>query len=261
MSGDSRPSCSCAGRAAGVLVGLFATWQLVSIPAANLMTFVPQRRPGPPLHVCINSYQERGTFTDVEPLQRAADRFGLALELWGELSGEEQGWSLFSPGPPPYSVFVATEFEWPDGTRDTLLSQYEPPDLARPPHRAPLVRFRDYYFEVQFVYPIWYASPEVAAERPHLWADVPVVVHSTGAEIRAWLRRRTNDYLAANPDRPRPSAVVLKHRFISTPRPDRPGEPRTIEERPYARWRPDTDELEAFDLVAKRYVSAAEVQP
>ncbi|WP_148087561.1 hypothetical protein [Gemmata obscuriglobus] len=245
-----------------VLVGLFAVWQLVAIPATNLMLLVPLRPSGRPPEPSANTLQARGTFTDSEPLQRTAEAVGRVLEFWTEASGQEQGWSLFTPGPPPYSVFVATEFQWADGSRDTLLSRYEPRDLTRPPLRAPLIHYRDHHFETQFVYPVWYASAEAIAEHPQVWTTLPDEIRASGAEIRAWLRGRLSVYSAANPHRTRPTTVVLKHRYISTPDPKEPADvPRTIEERPYARWHPDTNELEAFDVVAKRFVAVREGNP
>jgi len=63
----------------------------------------PARR----LEPIADGYQQRGTFTSVEPLQRTADVTGDVLDFWSEASGQEQGWSLFAPGMPPYSVFPA----------------------------------------------------------------------------------------------------------------------------------------------------------
>src|SRR5688500_8317223 len=115
------PESSLTRRILGAAVGLFATWQLVYIPAANLIDFVP-RRTGPPLEPITDNYQKHGTFTTIEPLQRTADRAGDVLDFWSEVSGQEQGWSLFAPGLPPYSVIPAVEFRFADGTSDTLLS-------------------------------------------------------------------------------------------------------------------------------------------
>src|SRR5439155_25782595 len=98
---EPREPQSLPRRAAAVAVGLFAAWQLVYLPAANLIDFVP-RRTGPPLVPVDDGYQAKGSFTSVEPVQRAADWTGDVLDAWSELSGQEQGWSLFAPGPAPY---------------------------------------------------------------------------------------------------------------------------------------------------------------
>ncbi|MBY0460261.1 MAG: hypothetical protein K2V38_23340, partial [Gemmataceae bacterium] len=234
---EPHPTPSGAGRLLGALVGLFAAWQLVYLPVANLIVFVPMRPTSAPVEPIVNPYQAKGTFTNSEPLQRTAEGAGRVVELWSEFSGQEQGWSLFAPGTPPYSVFTAVEFAWADGTTETLLSQYEPRDYLNPPARAPLVHNRHYNFEVQFVYPVWYAGPEAVAEHPEHWADLPDVVRSLQSELRAWLGWRLKEYLAQNPERSRPRSVTLKHRYISTPKPTEPTDaPRTVVERPFARW-------------------------
>lgn len=252
---------SLARRGLAVLVGLFAAWQLVYLPAANLVSFVPRRPSGPPLEPVGSGYQTKGTFTAFEPLQRTAERAGGALDLWSEASGQEQGWALFAPGTPPYSAFVAVEFRWADGTSDTVLSQYEPHDHANPPARPPLLHNRRFNYEMQFVYPVWYASPEFVAERPELWADLPDFVRAWRAEIRAWLGWRLAEYLAANPHRDRPRAVIMKHRYIPTPKPgESRGASATVTERPFARWWPESDALDAFDATTMTFV-AVEAKP
>ena len=119
-------------------VGLFAAWQLVYLPAANLITFVPLRV-GPPLEPVANGYQERGTFTSVEPVQRAAEFTGSAIDFWSEVSGQEQVLGAFAPGVPPYAVAPAVEFHFADGTSDTVRSPFEPTDKLEPaaPPAAP----------------------------------------------------------------------------------------------------------------------------
>src|SRR5688572_2453733 len=104
-------------RALAAAVGLFAAWQLVYIPAANLINFVP-RRVGPPLEPIADGYQQRSTFTAIEPLQRTADYTGDVLDFWSELTGQEQGWSMFAPGMPPYSVFPTVEFRFADRSEE-----------------------------------------------------------------------------------------------------------------------------------------------
>ena len=52
-----------------------------------------------------------------------------------------------------------------------------------------------------------------------------------------------------------PVEVILKHRYIPTPKPNDPHgwtAPGKVE-RPYARWRPADDSLDAYDAVNKLF--------
>lgn len=253
-----------ARRALAVAVGLFAAWQLVYLPAANLIDFVP-RRVGPSLEPVSDGYQQRGAFTTVEPLQRAADGTGAVLDFWSEVSGQEQGWSLFAPGFPPYAVVPAVEFRFEGGASDTVLSPYEPADKLNPGYRAPLLNNRQFNIDAQMMYPVWFAPPEAVltrsaapeevAQLAGVYRHLPETARVWRGPVRAYLAWRLKAYLAVNSDRPTPAEVILKHRFIPTPR---PGEPRgwthEIVERPYAKWRPADDTFEAFDPLTKRFV-------
>lgn len=251
-------------RALAAAVGLFAAWQLVYLPAANLIDFVP-RRLGPPLEPVTDNYQKRGQFTTVEPLQRAADGAGRVLDAWAEVSGQEQGWSLFAPGLPPYSVIPAVEFRFDNGASDTLLSPFEPLDKQAPRVRAPLVNNRPFNIEAQVMYPVQfaapeevarlYAPPEQLAQLPEVYRGLPAAAHRWRGVIRAYLAWRLEAYREAHPGRPEPVEVVLKHRYIPTPKPGEPrGWARPAVERPFARWRPADDTFEAFDPADGRWV-------
>ena len=74
--------------------------------------------------------------------------------------------------------------------------------------------------------------------------------------IRAWLAWRLKAYREAHPDRPEPVEVILKHRFIPTPKPTDPrGWVVPIVERPFARWKPATDTFEVYNAVNKQFVA------
>jgi hypothetical protein len=260
---DAPTPPSLARRAVAVLVGLFATWQLVFLPAANVIDFVP-RRVGPPLEPVGDHYQKRGTFTDVEPLQAAADGAGTALDLWAEASGQDQGWPLFTPGVPPYSVIPAVEFRFADGPPETLLSRFEPADKFAPPLRPAMLNNRLFNAESQLMFLVWYAPPEEVARRfappeevarlSGAYRELPDAARAWQAFIRAYLAWRLKEYVAANPGR-MPAEVVLKYRFIPTPRPGEPGGwTGPVSERPFARWRPADDTYEAFDVLTGRFV-------
>ena len=260
---------SLAHRVLAVGVGLFAAWQLFYLPAANLIDFVPRRMTGPTLEPINDPYQAKGTFTSFEPLQRTAEWTGDLLDFWSEVSGQEQGWSLFAPGPPPYSLIPAVEFRFADGSHDTLLSAYEPTDLQNPGIRTPLVHNRLFNFEAQFIFPAWYSPPEEVAKLyappedveklPESFRDLPESVRIMRGPIRAWLAWRLKVYRAAHPDRPAPREVILKYRYIPTALPTEPrGWDRPAEERPYARWHPADDALDAYDAVNKQFVPVRE---
>jgi hypothetical protein len=260
---DSPAPPSLVRRALAVVVGLFAAWQLVFIPAANFIDLVP-RRVGPPLEPIADSHQQRGTFTTNEPLQRTADVAGDVLDFWSQVTGQEQGWSLFAPGMPPYSVVPAVELRFADGSSDTLLSPFEPADKLNPRLRPTLIDNRPFNVEAQLMYPVWFAPPEEiaalyvpeeVAKLPEVYGELPDAARKWRGVIRAYLAWRLKSYREAHPDRPAPVEVILKHRFIPTPKPTDPrGWTQPIAERPFAKWRPADDSYEAYDAREKRFV-------
>jgi hypothetical protein len=258
-----------ARRGLAVAVGLFALWQLVFLPAANLIDFVP-RRPAPSdVDPVMDMYQVRGTFTSFEPLQRTAELAGDALDFWSEVTGQDQGWMLFAGGNPPYSLFQAVELHFAYGEVVEIRSRFEPTDLRNPAPRAPLVHDRFFNFEAQFPNPGWYCSPESVERFPEVWSrELPKAARDGCPQILVWLRWHVAEYRKAHPERGTPTVVVLKHRYIRTPLPGEPREwTKPIEERPYCRWRPgETPEpgylpIEGYDPVAKRFVRLREAAP
>ncbi len=242
-------------RWAAVGVGVFATWQLLYLPAANIIDLIPRRLHGPPLEPIGDTYQKTGRFTSFEPLQRSAEIAGAILDFWSEISGQEQGWSLFAPGPPPHSVFPAVELRFADGRCETLLSPFEPLDKRHPPVRVPLLYTHVFNIEAQLTYPVWYAAPELVAEHPEWFSDWPDFVRAWQKPIRAYLAWRLEHYRAAHPDSEWPTEVILKHRYVRSPRPDEP--PQWADpphERPFAKWRPAEDAMEAFDVTTQCFV-------
>ena len=244
-----------------VAVGLFALWQMAFLVGDNAIDFIP-RRPAPTdINPSMRFYQEYGAFTSVEPLQRGVEKVGDVLDFWSEITGQQQGWSLFAPGFPPHTIFPAVEFHFPDGTSETLRSPYEPPDLNALGVRAPLVHTRMYNIEIQFAVNGWVCTEESLRDRPEVWKAMPNTVRDGHAATLAWLKWRTRAFKAAHPDRGEPGEVVLKFRYIPTPLPNEPrGWTKPITERPYARWKPGTPpepgflELEGYDPVAKQFV-------
>lgn len=253
-------------RVLAVAIGLFAMWELIYLPAANIIDFVPRRQKDPELEPVSDQYQDwDGRFTSVEPLQRSAEYAGDALDFWTEATGQEQGWSLFAPGMPPYCVFPAAEFHFADDTSDTLLSPFEPADKRNPQYRIPLVNNRTFNCEAQMIYPVIYAPPEELGKRfmrqeeldtlPMRVRDFPNVVRAWRDPFRGWLAWRMKQYMAAHPERGTPTVAILKHRYISTPMPGTPAEwTQPVVERPFARWTPATEYFEAYDAINRCFV-------
>ncbi|HEX4608173.1 MAG TPA: hypothetical protein VH092_08200 [Urbifossiella sp.] len=252
-----------AGRIAPVAVGLFALWQLAFLPLANLFELVPRR---PAAGQVLHLNQTQGTFTLVEPLQRAAEAAGDVLDFWSEATGQDQGWALFSDGNPPHSLFHTVELQFADGEVVEVRSPFEPADLRRPAPRPPLVYDRLYNFQNQFANAGYYCSAESLARHPDHWAaGLADAVRGSQPQLLAWLRWRAAGDRAAHPGRDEPVEIVLKYRYIPTPL---PGEPKEwtgpVVERPYCRWRPGEPvapgdlPVEAFDPVANRYVRLRE---
>lgn len=251
------------------LVGVLALWQLVFAPLANISEFVP-RRPTP-----ADDYPERsptqrwGRFTDGEFVQRASERIGDALAAWGEVTGQEQGWNMFTPDFPPHTVVPIAELRFAGGGTLRSESRFSPPDPERPRPRWPLIRDREFNYEANITMMGWHATPEAVAARPDVWRALPQRVRENQELVTHWLAWKARGCRAAHPDAPEPSEVVLVFRYIPTPLPsDPPGAPRRpVFERPVARWVPAAARapgvlpLEGYDPVTNRFVALKAVTP
>jgi hypothetical protein len=240
------------------LVGLFALWQLAFAPLANVMEFVPQRQTESDRNPPIETTQRWGRFTDVEAIQYAAEVLGDGLSFWGEATGQEQGWNMFTPEFPPSTVVPLVELRFPDGSTDRVRSRFDPSDPARPRARPPLIHDREFNFEANIFMLAWLCHPQALAERPEQWRDLPERVREQDRLLTRWLAWQAHRYHAAQPDRPFPTEVVLLLRFIPIPGPH--GGSGQEVERPFARWfpagpaEPGLLPLEGYDPVARRYV-------
>jgi hypothetical protein len=259
------PADSLPRRALAVAVGLFATWQLVFLPAANLIHFVPLRPGAAEQGPGANAHQKEGAFTTAEPLQRAAERAAGVLDVWSGASGQEQGWSLFAPGTPPYSAFLAAEFHFADGSSETVLSEFEPTDKRNPAPRAPLLGNRPFNNQEQLIYAVMFLPPEEVAELyvppeglatlRECYRELPKAARANRGPARAWLKWQARQFAASHPGRGTPVAVIMKHRYVPTPRPGEPADwTRPAAQRPFVRWHPASDSLEGYDALGGRFV-------
>jgi hypothetical protein len=175
------------------------------------------------------------------------------------LSGQEQGWNMFTPGFPPSTVIPAVEFRFADGTSDRVHSRFEP-GLSLYRFRLPLIDDREFNFEANIFMLAWEFGPETL-NRPDLLQQLPGKVRDSEAVVRRWLQWQWKRYQASHPQRAEPGEVVLVLRYIPIARPGEPEiMPRAVFERPFARWRPGTSpepgflSVEAFDPVLQEFV-------
>jgi hypothetical protein len=239
------------------LVGLFALWQIFSPPLANVLEFVPLRPSAYDVDPPIETTQTWGRFTDVEPVQQAAEGLGYTLAAWGELTGQEQGWNMFTPAFPPYTVVMIAEFHFPDGTTDRKASRFDP-DPPRP--RVPMVYDREFNYEANIFMIAWHCHPASLSEQPDVWRRLPERVRESESLVTRWLSWQAKRYAAGHPEKPTPTEVVLVLRYIPTPLPEPGQPPRPGFERPFARWfpagspQPGYLPLEGYDPVADLFV-------
>ena len=251
------------------LVGAFALWQVVFPVLANLWEFIP-RRPTPADHYPeLSTTQRWGRFTNVEGIQRASEIPGDAFTFWGEVTGQEQGWNMFTPDFPPHTVVPIAELHFAGGTTARVPSRFAPDDPDRPGMRWPLVHDREFNYEANITMLGWHADEATVAKKPEVWSKLPDRVRDNHELISHWLAWKMRTYLKANPGTPEPVEVVMIFRYIPTRLPneatDAPRRPTF--ERPFAKWYPSGPRapgllpLEGYDPVAKRFVPLKLVTP
>jgi len=182
--------------------------------------------------------------------------------LWGEVTGQEQGWNMFTPDFPPHTVVPVAELRFADGTSARIASRFNPADPDHPHPRWPVVHDREFNYEANITMIGWHADPETIAARPEVWARLPDRVRDNESLITHWLAWKARMYRTAHPDAPEPVEVVMIFRYIPTrPPADAPDAPRKLTfERPLARWFPAGPRasgllpLEGYDPVARHFV-------
>jgi hypothetical protein len=247
------------------LIGLFALWQLAVIPLINLFEFIPLRQTQYDVNPPVESAQRWGRFTSVDWLQGSTEEIGYVLAAWGEATGQDQGWNMFTPGFPPHTVVLAAEFRMPDGSVDRSDSRFNPADLAQPRPRCPVIDDREFNFEANIFMLAWDCDPQSIAADPKRWRKLPERVRENEHLVLAWLRWQLKRSRDEHPGRPEPVEVILLLRYIPTPSPDEPAvwTRRPVFERPFARWRPHDVPpegfmpLEGYDPVGLRFVPLA----
>jgi hypothetical protein len=247
------------------LVGLFALWQVAAIPLINLFEFVPLRKTKYDVNPPIESAQRWGRFTSADWLQEMAEEIGYGLAVWGEATGQDQGWNMFTPGFPPHTVVLAAEFRFPDGSVVRSYSRFNPGDPARPIPRWPIIDDREFNFEANIFMLAWECDPQSIDSQPERWRQLPERVRENEHLVASWLRWQLKRYRESHPEKTEPEVVTLVLRYIPTPLPGEPADwtRRPAFERPFARWRPHVVPpggfmaLEGYDPVGRQFVPLA----
>jgi hypothetical protein len=226
----------------------------------NVIEFVPVRPTRFDVDPPLETTQKWGRFTEVGPVQWSADFLRRVLVAWAELTGQDQGWNMFTPEFPPYTVVMIAELHFPDGTTDRVASRFYPP--ARPGVRPPMVFDREFNYEANIFMLGWDTYPESREERADVWGNLPTKVRDNDDLIQRWLVWKAKQYAAAHPEKPKPAEVVLVLRFIPTPYPNVQvgGQERPVVDRPLARWLtagprgPGLSAVEAYDPLTGAWV-------
>jgi hypothetical protein len=255
------PSCH---RWKAGLLGIFVAWQLVYLPAANLFQFVPLRVRADSGDIPLN-LQRVGRFTDDDGLQSFADAAGAGLTRYAEISGQIQGWRLFTPELPPYSVVLVTRLEYGVGRTVDMVSPYGPAD--DPPFvRLPRSDLRPFYFEANVGLGPWAVTPELIARDPAAARELTVGWAEIRSEaVRTVMRHHLSVYQALHPRAKDPYGMTLYLRYITKPAIGATGfDGPAVFDRPFVRWHPPiakNKQLSVFDPVDGRFVPLPEGRP
>jgi hypothetical protein len=246
-----------------LLLGAFVVFQLLFIPLGNYIKLVPVRIPDH--HGEIDGELQVNLAPGAkcrEPIQTLFDATAWISSRWSEVSGQGQCWALFT-GFGERASMPIVELRWPasDEREPVLLkSHFEPADPTNYFYwPEPCCRVWNYDNRMTLIhFAITHKTvPDPDAYRRECMNCVRDMRHS----MSAYLRWKTDRYLKAHPDLPRPESATLIARVLPDPPPgtsyrDRPA---TIEI-PLARWvldaavAPDEVPLEAWDPRAEKFV-------
>lgn len=230
----------------GWLLGLFALWQLIFPVLANVLEFVPIRPSAGVQTPPLESTQRWGRFTSNESLQTTLECIGYGVAWYAQITGQEQGWDMFTPGFPAYTVVPFAELDLPEGQTVRVDSRFDPCKFRQPWIRPPFVYDREFNYEANLFMIAWHWDPE----RPPTGKDLPQKVRDNEELLMRWLRwhsQRRSDAIEIR--------LMLRYLPIPCETTERPTEV------PFARWRPQATPpvgklpLEAFDPIQKRFIS------
>ena len=233
-------------RLASYLLGAFVCAELIYLPLANLLQFLPRQMPPLPDEM-LGRIQPEGRSTESGAVQAVLDETGAACDRFGEATAQGQNWSLFAPRFGEAGTFIALQVTTADGLIE-LRSRFEPAD---PDHyiRFNLTDYRVFYREMIYAVAYWHWTPESFETQGPAWRDalrdhVAAFRHT----LPAYVRWRLDQELPGVHVR----AVTMAVRVFPPPK---PGEPRPAPVTlPLARWEPGRpDEVMAYDPLTSEF--------
>ncbi len=160
------------------------------------------------------------------------------LRRWSELTGQEQGWSLFAPGVADQARFLHIELRWNAERPAVLLRAANEPDDLRSFFRWQHPRLRKY--ETYLGANLEVHEDETPAQARTRWARlIRRRVWEQSEHLQTYLWWRWRRYRDENPDCPAPAEIILHLHRWQIPEVDRSpwflDGPNTV---PFARFRP-----------------------
>src|SRR5438132_11209940 len=259
-------AAASSGRVPQVLLGLFISWQLLFLPAANYLALVPHGQP------------EEGELSDSRrgadqtagagALQKAINFAAGVTDAWACLTGQVQAWWLFAPDVPSTATFPVVELRWDDDADPAAfispvrLRTILEPDDSQAYFRPPSSFDRLFHYEARLGLIVSNWSEQSFAENSELWRSaIKDRVRRQWRSIRAYLRWYVQYWQQAHAGLPPPKQVILLIHMYQTPG---PGEGTLVwrgpVEQPLARWRPGRPAqegelpIEVFDPIDRCFV-------
>lgn len=247
----------------GRLLGCFVVFQLMFIPLGNYIKLVPVRIPEH--HGEIDSELQTHLAPDAkcrEPLQSVFDATAWLCSRWADVSGQAQCWALFTAFGEQAS-FPVVELRWLENENREpvrLTSHFEPADPTSYFYwPEPCCRIWNYDNRMALIH--FAITPKTVPDPVSYRRECMNCVRDMRHSMSAYLRWKTDRYLSAHPDVPRPESVTLIARVWPDPplgvsNRDRPA----AIEIPLARWipgrmiEPNEVPLEAWDPRDEKFV-------
>jgi hypothetical protein len=243
-----------------ILLGLFVLFQLLYLPLSNVIQLVP--RDLPQQHGELDSaVQREGTATSCRPIPVAVNGVGLAIDRWGELSGQAQRWSLFAPDVARQSCFPVITCYCVDRLNYATVT-LGPDTASETDHYfrwpSPLCRLFAYESLLAVVYRN--CSEVSLSQRQEEWgAAISERVRQQQNSLQAYFRWNLELFKKRYPDQPAPVEMVLHVLVMPSPKPGETVRPASFEV-PLARWFPKRSPnqeflaVEAYDPTLKDFV-------